>query len=241
MFSHINDYYEPIFVKSLFEKNCKVYESRGDKNKNLSAEQYLNRIIKPYLRDMIINHKTKEWKIQLNMYINFISSKDTGETRTTYVWSDNKEIRWGSETDDIINKLFTSLLDNYQKEEQIMREVSDFNFESVELLQYSLHKIKLKRGGSYIKSPKWMRKKGAAINPKNEDDSNCFQYGITIALSHQNIGNHPEKILNIKPFIDQYNWYGINFPVHQNGQEESEKSKNIMAIDWNTFEQNDCS
>ena len=155
---------------------------------------------------MINKHKTEESKIQLKMYIYFISSKDTGETRTTYVWSDNKEIRWGSETDDIINKLFTSLLDNYQKEEQITREVSDFNFESVELLQYSLHKIKLKRGGSYIKSPKWMRKKGAAINPKNEDDSNCFQYGITIALSHQNIGNHPEKILNIKPFIDQYNW-----------------------------------
>ena len=41
---------------------------------------------------MIINLKTKEWKIQLNMYINFISSKDTGETRTTYVWSDNEEI-----------------------------------------------------------------------------------------------------------------------------------------------------
>ena len=27
------------------------------------------------------------------MYINFISSKDTGETRTAYVWSDNEEIR----------------------------------------------------------------------------------------------------------------------------------------------------
>ena len=155
---------------------------------------------------MIINLKTNEWKIQLNMYINFISSKDTVETRTTYVWSDNKEIRWGSETDDIINKLLKSILDNYQKEEQIIREVSDFNFESVELLQYSLHKIKLKQGGSYIKSPKWIKKKEAAINPKNEDDSNYFQYGITIALSHQNIGNHPEKILNFKPFIDQYNW-----------------------------------
>ena len=41
------------------------------------------------------------------MYINFISSKDTGETRTTYVWSDNEEIRWGNE---IINKLFKCLL-----------------------------------------------------------------------------------------------------------------------------------
>ena len=43
--------------------NYKVYESRGEKNKNLSAEQYLNLIIKPYLRDTINNHKTKEWKI----------------------------------------------------------------------------------------------------------------------------------------------------------------------------------
>ena len=47
-------------------------------------------MVKPYLRDMINNHKTKEWKIQLNMYTNFISFKDTWETRTAYVWSDNE-------------------------------------------------------------------------------------------------------------------------------------------------------
>ena len=140
LFSDIDDCYKPILAKISFKKNYKVYESRGYKERYLSVEEYLD-TIKSYLRDMINDHKTKEWKVQLNMYINFISSKDTGETRTTYVWSDNKEIRWGNETDDIINKLFTSLLDNYQKEEQIMREVSDFNFESVELLQYSLHKI----------------------------------------------------------------------------------------------------
>ena len=79
------------------------------------------------------------------MYINFISSKGTGETRTTYVWSDNEEIRWGNEIDDIINKLFKCLLNSYQKEEQIMRGASDHNFESVELLRYSLHRIKIRR------------------------------------------------------------------------------------------------
>ena len=43
------------------------YESRGDKNKKLSPEDYLD-IFKPFLRDMINNHKThKEWKIQLIM------------------------------------------------------------------------------------------------------------------------------------------------------------------------------
>ena len=32
------------------------YESRGDKDKELSPEEYLD-MIKPYLRDMINNHK----------------------------------------------------------------------------------------------------------------------------------------------------------------------------------------
>ena len=35
------------------------------------------------------------WKIQISMRVNFISSKDTGETRTTFVWSDNVKIMWG--------------------------------------------------------------------------------------------------------------------------------------------------
>ena len=77
-----------------------------------------------------------------------------------------------------------------------------------------------------------MRNKLATINPQNKDDNNCFQYAITIALNYQNIENHPKRISNIKLFIDHYNWRDIDFPAHQNGHEESEKSKNIMAIDW---------
>ena len=68
----------------------------------------------PYLRDLINNNKSNEWKIQINMQVNFISSKDTGETRTVYVWSDNEEIRLGNETDDIVKELFKSFLNNYQ-------------------------------------------------------------------------------------------------------------------------------
>ena len=32
------------------------------------------------------------------MWVNFIPSKDTGETRTVYVWIDNISIMWGSDT-----------------------------------------------------------------------------------------------------------------------------------------------
>ena len=56
-----------------------------------------------------------EWKIQLTMQITFISSLDTGEICTMDSKSDNVEITMGNETDDIINELFESFLENYQK------------------------------------------------------------------------------------------------------------------------------
>ena len=39
------------------------------------------------------------------MRVNFISSKDKGETRAIYVWSDNKKLMWDSDTDNIIEEL----------------------------------------------------------------------------------------------------------------------------------------
>ena len=139
------------------------------------------------------------------MHLSFSSSKGTGETRNINILSDNEKNMGGYEIDDIINNLFISLKNNYQTEEQIMREGSDFNFETANRLDYKLHKIKLKRGESYVKSPEWIRNKRATINPKNEDDNNYFQYALTVALNHQNTENHPERISNIKPFINEYN------------------------------------
>ena len=152
----------------------------------------------PYLSDLINDHKairneSNEWKIQINMHVNFVSSNDTGETRTIFVWSDNEEIRSGYERNDIVKRLLNSFLTNYEDEETILRNSSNFVFESVDLLSYHVHKISLKRGKSYIKSPEWLINKRATINPKNKDNK-CFQYSITVALNHQNTGNHPERI-----------------------------------------------
>ena len=140
LFSDADDYYKPILVKTAFKEDkedksgynmgYKLYESRGDKGKTLSAEKYLDRI-KPYLRHLINDHKTTEsgdWKIQLNMHASFISSNDTGETHNINILSDNENIMWGYETDGIINNLFISFKNNYQTEEQIISQGSDFNF-----------------------------------------------------------------------------------------------------------------
>ena len=90
--------------------------------------------------------------------------------RTIFVLSDNEEIRLRNETDEIVKRLISSFLNNYQKEEIILKNGSNFVFESVDLLSYHIHKTSLKRGNSYIKSPEWVGNKKATITPKNEDD-----------------------------------------------------------------------
>ena len=76
------------------------------------------------------------------MHASFISLKDTGEIRNVNILSDNEKIMWAYETEDIINNLFISLKNNYQSEERIMRGGSNFKFESVDRLDYKLHKIR---------------------------------------------------------------------------------------------------
>ena len=65
---------------------------------------------------MIDNYKAhSQWKIQLIMKINFISSLDIKDTRIMHTKSDNIEIMNGTKTFDIINELFKSFLRRYQE------------------------------------------------------------------------------------------------------------------------------
>ena len=66
---------------------------------------------------------------------------------------------------------------------------SEFVTDSTDLLYYHLQKVGLKRNGSYIDSPEWLKNKKATINPQNNDD-NCLQYALTVALNHQNFENN---------------------------------------------------
>ena len=77
---------------------------------------------------------------------------------------------------------------------------SEFVCHYVDSLDYKLHKRSLYSGWSNIDSPKWLKNKNEKTNSKNNDD-NCFQYAITVALNHEQIKSHPERISNIKPYI----------------------------------------
>ena len=143
-------------------------------------------MITPYLSDVTNNDKTSkdlrvhsgnevidyeiqfgEWKSQLIMSINFISSKDFFETHSMLTKSDKIEIMMGSETNYIIEELCESFLQKYQEGlGESMRRGSGFIFDSVDLLHYHLQKTSLtKKGGSYTDSSEWLRNQKAKINP----------------------------------------------------------------------------
>ena len=173
------------------------------------------------------------------MSIKFIYSKDSNETHIMHTKSNNIEIMMGIETDDIIEELRDSLLQNYQKGlEESMRE-SEFVLDSVDLLYYHLHRISLKRGESYVDSPKWLKDKEATINLKNKNDNKCFQYAITVALNHQSIGNNPQRISKIEPFMGQYEWKNIDFLTTSKVWKKFEQDNktialNILFVSYNT-------
>ena len=176
---------------------------------------------------MINGYKTRrEWKIQLTMRINFICFKDSKEACTMYTKSRNIEIIMGNEADDIIEELRKSRLQNGKKDLKEPMRGNDFAPDSIDLLYYHLQKISSKRGRSYTNSPEWLKNKKS----NNNNDDNCLQYALTVALNHQSIEKSTQRISTIKPFIDQYNWKGIDFSLHSKDWKKFEQNNKIIAL-----------
>ena len=171
-------------------------------------------MIKPDLRDLINKHKPierlnnnnntnnnntdnntnnnntdrGEWKIMLRMYIKCISTTRFNETRTLHPKSRQVEVYMGRDTENVIDTLLNTLLQNFQCIQETSSERgSEFVLDSVELLEYQFHKIGIIRAESYIITPDWIASKKATINPKNKKDNKCFQWSIIPRLIYNNI------------------------------------------------------
>ena len=127
--------------------------------RDLSLDEYLDRI-EPYLRNIIINLQNSDaWKIQLISPINFISSKDSEEEYVMHQSSDNINFTSYSEVNYVTGKLFKSLRSKYPDALETSTKGSDFIFDTVQIMYYKCHKVNFKRSGLNIDSPDWIKKK----------------------------------------------------------------------------------
>ena len=73
---------------------------------------------------------------------------------------------------------------------------------------------------SGLNSLGWWRVKKAIINGDND-----FQNALDDALNYQTIETHPERMSKLKPYINKYNWEGIDLPA---GSKECQKLNEII-------------
>ena len=72
----------------------------------------------------------------------------------------------------------------------------------------------------------WLRAKKEAISNSN----NNFEDALDDALNYQNIEIHPERISKLKPYINKYNWEGIDFPAGPKEWIKFEKNNKTIAL-----------
>ena len=211
----LNDdvYYKPIEVKNCFKGNYVKCESNGDKDRSSSITLYFLKV-EPFLYDLIDFYKTiSEWKIQLSMQVNFIADNYDDKGLILHTKSDNVEIMRGIDTKTIVTKLYDTLKQRYQEGLEMKMDASNYIFDRVVLLEYHFHKVSLKRVSSYTPSPKWLINKKSTLDPHNKEDNWCFLFAIVLALNYQSISNNPQRVNNLMPFIPNYNWDNIEFPL----------------------------
>ena len=99
-----------------------------------------------------------------------ISTKSFEETCNIYTKSEPVKIFMSSDTKDVIDKLYNTLLQRFQQSKEKSNERgSEFISNSVELLYYHFQRTDIRRAESYIMSPDWIVSKKATINPKHEN------------------------------------------------------------------------
>ena len=176
--------------------------------------------------------------MQLTIEINIISLKPgSDETGIMYTRSDNIEIIFGDDNDDIIEQLFESLLKKYEENLQNKMRGSEFGCDGINFLYHDFNKTSINRGGSYIDSPKSLKDKKSTINPKSNDHK-CFQCAVTLALNLDKIKKDLQRVSRIKPLIEKYNWEDIDFPSTSKDLEKfecnNEVALNILYVPYNT-------
>ena len=88
------------------------------------------------------------------------------------------EVFQGSDLGKVIDEMFAHM--RMQVENPALAN-SRFVFDRVLFLDVNFHQLNLTPGSSYFPLPDWISSKKAVINPKNEEDEECFKWAVLAA------------------------------------------------------------
>ena len=161
-------------------------------------------------------------RVQTTTWIRFRKDDDRVElafnSRMTNVYQ-------GSDLDQIVNGMIAHMKTQIQNPALLN---SRFKFDEVLFLNINFHRLNLTRGSSYLPLPDWIENKKSVINPQN-DDEECIKWSVIAALEWTEINSHPERVSNLRKFVDSYDWSGLEFPVSTKDIGVFEFNDNISA------------
>ena len=124
-----------------------------------------------------------------------------------------------------------SAFSTYQKEG------SGWTLSEILHLDLNVAQYKPWKGSSYLPLPKKLQDKKAIINVENEDNK-CFMWSVLAALHPIPRKSNPERIHHYRPYVDELNVDGIEFPVPISKIPKFEK-QNQIAVNLFGFEEGD--
>ena len=113
----------------------------------------------------------------------------------------------GSETDQIVDGMTDNM--KFQIENPVLLN-SRFVFDQFLYLDVNFHQLNLTRGSSCLPLPDWLVSKKAIVS-LHSDDEECFKWSVIAA---ENVRmKDPQRVSNLRKFMDNYDWSGLEFPV----------------------------
>ena len=215
--------FKPIELEQAFGGAYRSYRING--KPKLDVDKFFNRIRKELIELIKRELKTRtSARIQTTAWIRFVRNDEEGQERIELAFNSlMTSVYRGSETDQIVDGMIANM--KFQVENPALLN-SRFVFDEFLYLDANFHQLNLTRGSSYLPLPDWLARKKAIVNPHN-DDEEFFKWSVITA---ENVGmKDPQRVSNLRKFMDNYDWSGLEFPVSIKGIGKFETRNNISV------------
>ena len=209
--------FKPIELEQAFGGTYRSYRING--RPKIDVDTFFNRIGKRLIELIEQELKTRtSARIQTTAWIRFVrdgppwglgeAHDEEGQERVELAFNSlMTSVYRGSETDQIVDGMIDNM--KFQIENSALLN-SRFVFHELLYLDVNFHQLNLMRDSSYLTLPDLLASKKAIVNPHN-DDEECFKWSLITA---ENAGmKDPQRVSNLRKFMDNYDWSGLEFPV----------------------------
>ena len=221
--------FKPIELEQAFRGAYRSYRING--RPKIDVDTFFNRIGKRLIKLIERELKTRtSARIQTTAWIRFVRDDEEGQERVELAFNSlMTNVYRGSEPDQIVDGLTANM--KFQIENPALLN-SRFVFDEFMYLDVNFHQLNLMRGRSYLPLPDWLVNKKAIVNPHN-DDEECFKWSV---ITVENAGmKDPQRVSNLRKFMDNCDWSGLEFPVSIKdiGKFETRNniSVNVLAVE----------